>query len=149
MFESKYSKVLTVILVIVIVAIVGLLGFLGYDYYKKYMVTKDTEGFVDNFQGEVSDQEGGDDVASTDGNPFEQEKDKNSSTTKKTYKGFGVLGTMEIPTIKLKYPVLEKVTKKSIETAIAFLYGSGLNEAGNSVIIGHIEMDYFSLILKN
>ena len=138
MFESKYSKVLTVILVIVIVAIVGLLGFLGYDYYKKYMVTKDTEGFVDNFQGEVSDQEGGDDVASTDGNPFEQEKDKNSSsTTKKTYKGFGVLGTMEIPTIKLKYPVLEKVTKKSIETAIAFLYGSGLNEAGNSVIIGH------------
>ena len=137
MFESKYSKVLTVILVIVIVAIVGLLGFLGYDYYKKYMVTKDTEGFVDNFQGEVSDQEGGDDAASTDGNPFEQEKDKNSSTTKKTYKGFGVLGTMEIPTIKLKYPVLEKVTKKSIETAIAFLYGSGLNEAGNSVIIGH------------
>ena len=76
-------------------------------------------------------------LASTDGNPFEQEKDKNSSTTKKTYKGFGVLGTMEIPTIKLKYPVLEKVTKKSIETAIAFLYGSGLNEAGNSVIIGH------------
>ena len=138
MFESKYSKVLTVILLIVIIAIVGLLGFLGYDYYKKYMITKDTEGFVDNFQGEVSDQESGDDVANTDGNPFEQEKDKiSSATTKKTYKGFGVLGTMEIPTIKLKYPVLEKVTKKSIETAVAFLYGSGLNEPGNSVIIGH------------
>ena len=53
------------------------------------------------------------------------------------YKGFGVLGTMEIPATNFKYPVLEKVTKKSIETAVAFLYGTGLNEPGNSVIIGH------------
>ncbi len=86
MFESKYSKVLTVILVIVIVAIVGLLGFLGYDYYKKYMVTKDTEGFVDNFQGEVSDQEGGDDVASTDEIPLNQKKIKNHQQLKKLKK---------------------------------------------------------------
>ena len=33
--------------------------------------------------------------------------------------------------------MLEKVTKKSIETAVAFLYGTGLNEEGNTVIIGH------------
>ena len=141
MFESKYSKVLTVILVIVIIAIVGLLGFLGYDYYKKYMVTKDTAGFVDNFEGEVSDQDAGDDqIASTDENPLDKIQDTNastSSTTKITYKGFGVLGTMEIPATNFKYPVLEKVTKKSIETAVAFLYGSGLNEPGNTVIIGH------------
>ena len=31
----------------------------------------------------------------------------------------------------------QKVTKKSIETAVAFLYGSGINQPGNSVIIGH------------
>ena len=139
MFESKYSKVLTVILIIVIVAIIGLLGFLVYDYYKKYMVTKDTAGFVDNFEGEVSDQNAGDDqIASTDENPLDKIQDTNSSsTTKRMYKGFGVLGTMEIPATNFKYPVLEKVTKKSIETAVAFLYGSGLNQPGNSVIIGH------------
>ena len=56
---------------------------------------------------------------------------------RRTYKGFGVLGTMEIPTTSLEYPILEKVTKKSIETAVAFLYGSGINQPGNSVIIGH------------
>ena len=49
MFESKYSKVLTVILVIVIIAILGLIGFLGYNYYQKYIITKDTSDFVDNF----------------------------------------------------------------------------------------------------
>lgn len=141
MFESKYSKVLTVILVIVIIAIIGLLGFLGYEYYQNYIITKDTSEFVDNFQGDVSDGTPTDnDTENLNGtNPFDQIKDATtgSSSKKQTYKGFGVLGTMEIPTINFKYPVLEKVTKKSIETSVAFLYGSGLNKAGNSVIIGH------------
>ena len=127
MFESKYSKVLTVILVIVIIAIIGLLGFLAYDYYQNYMVTKDSTDFVDNFQGEVTDGEANENTTvadNNDTNPLDQIKDSNSNSTKKTkktYKGFGVLGTMEIPKTNFKYPVLEKVTKKSIETAVAFL----------------------------
>lgn len=144
MFESKYSKVLTVILVIVIIAIVGLLGFLAYDYYQNYVITKDTSDFVDNFQGDVTDGEATDGNNTEDSdntNPFDQIKDadtaSSSSSKKQTYKGFGVLGTMEIPATNFKYPVLEKVTKKSIETAVAFLYGAGLNQPGNSVIIGH------------
>lgn len=143
MFESKYSKLLTVILVIVIVGIIGLLGFLAYDYFQNAMITKDTSDFVDNFQGEVSD--GSADNTGTENNesgedPFNQIKDaqtSSSSSKRRTYQGFGVLGTMEIPATNFKYPVLEKVTKKSIETAVAFLYGSGLNQPGNTVIIGH------------
>ena len=140
MFESKYSKVLTVILVIVIIAIVGLLGFLAYDFYQNYIITKDTSDFVDNFQGDVTDGEANDNsLADTDGNPLDDMEDSNtgSSSTRRTYKGFGVVGTMEIPATNFKYPILEKVTKKSIETAVAFLYGSGINQPGNSVIIGH------------
>ena len=137
MFEIKYSKVLTVILVITIVAILGLLGFLGYDYYQKYIISKDSSEFVDNFEGEVEDQNPTDSTEETDGNPFDNIQNANSSKSKITYKGFGVLGTMEIPKINFKYPVLEKVTKKSIENSVAFLYGAGLNEPGNSVIIGH------------
>ncbi len=146
MFESKYSKVLTVILVIVIIAIIGLLGFLGYDYYQNYVVTKDTSDFVDNFQGDVEDGEAKDNGSETgevDANLLDQIKDAetgssgSSTATKQMYKGFGVVGTMEIPTTNFKYPILEKVTKKSIETAVAFLYGTGINQPGNSVIIGH------------
>lgn len=145
MFESKYSKVLTVILVIVIIAIIGLLGFLAYDYYQNYMVTQDTSEFVDNFQGDIvsGDEDTNEENNTTDGeDPFAQIEDANttggsSSGTIKTYKGFGVLGTMEIPATNFKYPILEKVTKKSIETSVAFLYGSGINQPGNSVIIGH------------
>ena len=154
MFESKYNKVLTVILVIVILAIVGLLGFLAFDYYQNYMITKDTSEFVDAFQGDIIGEDGNDNsdssnentVADADAdeneNPLDRLNDASSNSTssnvkKQMYKGFGTLGTMEIPATSFKYPVLEKVTKKSIETAVAFLYGSGLNEPGNSVIIGH------------
>ena len=140
MFESKYSKVLTVILVIVIIAVLGLLGFLAYNYYQNYIISRDTSAFVDDFQGEVKDGEANDNgTNTTDENPFDQLQDSETSSgnTQKTYKGFGVLGTIEIPATNLKYPVLEKVTKKSIETAVAFLYGVGLNQPGNSVIIGH------------
>ena len=156
MFESKYSKLLTVILIIVIIAIIGLLGFLAFDYYQNYMITKDTADFVDAFQGDVVSDADEDSVKTGDSaqtgenagasesqeNPLDKLSDassqKGSAATKKvTYKGFGALGTMEIPAINFKYPVLEKVTKKSIETAVAFLYGTGLNEPGNSVIIGH------------
>lgn len=148
MFESKYSKVLTIILVIVIIAIIGLIGFLAYDYYQNYIVTKETSEFVDNFQGDATDDEvteSNDNDNTTDmddtTNPFDQIKDADGTAgngkAKQTYKGFGVLGTIEIPATNLKYPVLEKVTKSSIETAVAFLYGTGLNQPGNSVIIGH------------
>ena len=139
MFESKYSKVLTVILVIVIIAVLGLLGFLAYNYYQNYVISRDTSAFVDDFQGEVADGQANDNSTNTtDENPFNQLQDSETSTsTQKTYKGFGVLGTMEIPATNFKYPILDKVTKKSIETAVAFLYGVGINEPGNSVIIGH------------
>ena len=144
MFESKYSKVLTVILVIVIIAIIGLLGFLAYDYYQNYMITNDTSDFVDNFQGELVDGEASEDNTVADENttnPFDEIEDSNttsSASTKKTYKGFEVLGTMEIPKTNFKYPVLApNVTTKKLETSVVFLYGNGLNQVGNSVIIGH------------
>lgn len=145
MFDSKYSKVLTVILVIVIIAIIGLLGFLAYDYYQNYIVTKDTSEFVDNFQGEVTNGEENktteNNTTNTDNsNPFDdlQNSNKgNSGNQKKTYKGFGVLGTMEIPATNFSYPILDKITKKSLETSVVFLCGPGVNQPGNTVIVGH------------
>lgn len=146
MFESKYNKVLTVFLIIVIIAIVVLLAFLGYDYYQKYFITKETSDFVDNFEGDESIREDNNNTenesnTSGDENPLNQIESTTTqtgkTTVKKQYKGFGVDGTMEIPKINFKYPVLEKVTKKSIETSVAILYGSGLNQPGNTVIVGH------------
>jgi LPXTG-site transpeptidase (sortase) family protein len=143
MFDSKYGNVLTALLVVVIIAIVGLLGFFGYDAYQKYFITKDTEEFVDSYSPDVVsnddnenttveddvDLEGINATATTDGTT--------GKTKLQTYKGFNVYGTIEIPKTNVKYPILEKVTKKSIETAVAILYGPGPNQPGNTVIVGH------------
>lgn len=61
-----------------------------------------------------------------------------TQTTTTKYKGFDVIGTIQIPSINLKYPILEQLTKKSLETSVVLLYtAQGLNKQGNSVIIGH------------
>lgn len=140
MFESKYSKVLTVILVIVIIAILGLLGFLGYDWFRKNSLQNDAEKFTSDFVQEASNDGNNSDNGNAT-NPIDDIEATNSSGNSSgkmpTYKGFNVVGTIEIPTIKLSYPILEKVSKKSIETSVAMLYGAGINQVGNTVIIGH------------
>ena len=54
-----------------------------------------------------------------------------------TYKGFNVIGRIQIPKTSINYYILEKVTQASIEQGIAKLYGVGINEPGNAVLIGH------------
>ena len=53
------------------------------------------------------------------------------------YNGYKVLGKIKIPKTGIEELVLEKVTTKSIESAVAVLYGPGLNKPGNTVIVGH------------
>lgn len=146
MFENKYGKILTVLLIVVIVAIIGLLGYLGYDYYQKYFITKDTAEFVDSFGAENSNttNETNTNTANSNTNLDENALDgiqssdnSGTSSKRKTYKGFNVVGTIEIPKTNLKYPILEKVTKSSIETAVAVMYGPGPNQVGNTTIMGH------------
>lgn len=135
MFESKYSNFLTALLVIIIIGIIALLGYLGYTYYQKTHLNNDASEFVDSFIEDAADDQNttdgdGEALNNIDETPI-------ASGSKKTYKGFNVVGTIEIPATNVKYPILEKVTKSSIEVAVAVLYGVGPNQVGNTVIVGH------------
>ena len=147
MFESKYNKLLTIILIVVIIAVVGLLGFLAINYFRETGDTKKAADFVENYEG--------DEVSSTTTTPSKPEKNDDNENpldvepapevgedtegvrTRKMYNGFYVNGTMRIPAIDFSYPVLDGVTKASIENSVAVLYGAGLNQIGNTVIVGH------------
>ncbi|MBR3003196.1 MAG: sortase [Clostridia bacterium] len=152
MFESKYNKLLTIILVVVVVAVIGLLGFLAFNYFQESNSTQEAAQFVDNYQGDDLTPDSGDssnnkkeDSNGGDSDPLAEmagnssSGNGNSATIKKktTYKGYVVDGTMKIPKISFSYPVLEKVSKSAIENSVAILYGAGLNQVGNTVIIGH------------
>ena len=69
---------------------------------------------------------------------------------KKTYKGFTMVGKIEIPKISLNLPVLDRATASSMEVSVGVVYGPGLNQVGNTVIMGHNYRDgtFFSNLYK-
>ena len=121
MLDKKYNKVLTIILVIVVIAIFVILGFWGYDLFQKYSINSDENDvgeFKTGVENVVTNQGGG-------------------TVAKYTYKGFTVLGQIEIPATKISYPILNKTTVDSMKVSVGVLYGVGLNKVGNTVIAGH------------
>ncbi len=151
MFNGKYNKALTVLLVVAIVAIFGILIYVGIDWYKAYTTGSDVDDGVDQFDGYINNTmankpkneenniidivEPNIDVNNTVTNTNSNGGDSTSSRPK--YKGFYMVGKIEIPKIKLNCPVLEKATDSAIEVAVAVLNGPGINQVGNTVIIGH------------
>ncbi len=146
MFNSKYSNVLTIILIIVIIAIVAIIGFLGYDIYRKYYIDKDAEDFMARYEEQVFNTVNNEPTSNVITNTYIDPGNDTSNTTptstgnktnKFTYKGFGVLGSIEIPKTGIKYPVLNSYAPKALETAVCYYYGPGLNQVGNTTIAGH------------
>ena len=160
--NSKYGNLLTVILIVAIIAIIGIVILIGYRIYKAYYIDTGATDAATKFE-EVVQQEQNNinnnvvvDNNTITNNTVEQGNKvdisngiqstntssggtSSSQTTNKTkYKGFDVIGTIQIPAIELKYPILEQLTKKSLETSVVLMYtAKGLNCEGNSVIIGH------------
>ena len=138
MSGKKYSKVLTVILILIIIAVIGLVAYLGYNYYKKNKTESDAEEFVSTFTDTLTETTDTDSTSS-DENVLVDEGTSSTSATKTTYKGFEVLGTIEIPATDVEYPVLAKLSAKALDTAVVAAYPSPaeLNTEGNVVIMGH------------
>lgn len=149
MQNSKYSKVLTIILVIAIIVIIGLLVFVGLDWYKTYITGADAESGIHDFDGYINNvltnneqnNENNTEIIEPNINIENTLQnttgDGGSSSTGLTYKGYNVVGKIEIPKTDVSYVILDKVTPKSLETSIGFMYGAGINQVGNSVLAGH------------
>lgn len=149
-----YNKVLTVILIVLSIAILGAVGYIGYGYYKKYTLNYDAQVYLEEFDTLViqladenekqnENKEENSVNENVDTNNTSQSASQNQgmagiSTDKLYYKGFKVIGKLEMPTINIQYPILDVITHaKAIEVSIGMLYGVGPNNPGNTVIIGH------------
>lgn len=141
MLENKYSKFLTIILIVIIAAIVILLCVFGYDIYQKFTTDKAVAQVLNEFNESlnttVDNTESNSEAVTPILNEEVVEQNTSSGNKKVTYKGYNVVGTIEIPKISLNYPILERTTPDSIELSVAMLYGPGPNKVGNTVIIGH------------
>ena len=159
MHNNKYKKVLTVVLIIAIIAIISLIAFLIYEQIEKDKTEKDALAAIEEFDRvhgvgteatkapeEIPSLEepGGTPtvVPPTGGGSGSGSSGGSSSTIsdgKSYYKGFVMIGYVDIPKTGAKYPILEKVTIKSLSAAVVLLYPANakLNEPVNVVIAGH------------
>lgn len=151
MFKSKYSSFLTIMLIVTIIAIIVIFSILGVRTYNKYKKNKDASTAIDKFnenynitnQNNTQNNNG---QALDDQNVTINDKstDEGGSSTGKTrkvtyYNNYVMLGYIEIPVIRIKYPILEQETVASLEKAVAVRYPNSpqLNTVGNVVIVGH------------
>ena len=145
MKRNAYDIFLNVLLAILIIGVIGTAGYLCYKYYQKYKLNSDADQFLNDFDQVVN-------ATNTDDSLYTEEEENNAikeqtsskggvrgiSSNALTYKGYNVAGKLEMPTVNLQYPVLEQMTDaKAIEVSVAIQYGVGLNNIGNTVIIGH------------
>ncbi len=146
MLSSKYSNVLTMFLVVFIVAIIGIVGYFGYDLLNSKAVNSNAQATLDEFdkaikRETVSNEE--EEKTNTEvTNPLDELNqyavEEEEKAPEKVYmEGYEVKGRIQIPKTGIDYPVLETVTKKSLEIAVGIAYGPGLNEVGNTIIYGH------------
>ena len=140
--DKKYGKLLTVILSIVSIAALGLLGYLGYDLIKKINSDKNQADLMDYYDNTIDNTETNTEVENIEipdiiNSEIVEQNTISSGEKKVEYKGYSMVGKIEIPKIKLKYVILDKATPSSIETSVAVAYGPGPNKIGNTVIVGH------------
>ena len=131
----------SILLVVISIVVIGLVGYLAYDYISNYLIAKDAAKTVDEFENQiivvaVDDENTVDEVTNTMVETPSNNNTNKASTTVK-YKGYNVIGTIQIPKTKVKYPIVDDISTDAMDRAIVMLYGPGLNQIGNTVIAGH------------
>ena len=141
MFLSKYSQVLTVILIILIIGIMGTVGYFLYDTLviksKNNNAKETVEEFSRAVKREIEDSD--DENIKLDGSELDDKSTtKEQQADNKVYmEGHEVIGTIKISKTGIEYPILEDMGTRTLEIAIVKLYGVGLNQPGNTTIVGH------------
>ena len=149
MVDNRFNKILTIIIVISLIGLFIVMGFWGYDIFQKYYIRNGAEDAVDEFDKKLNEQNiDENNTTTTDENKNSNTNNLNGNTTSNSaktstkkvqmkYRGFDVAGKIEIPKTKLKYPVLSVATLSSMKVSIGIIYGPGLNQVGNTVLMGH------------
>jgi len=137
---NKGRKFFTILLVVIAIVTVVLVIYLAYNYISNYFISKEAASAVDEFESQVANIIKAEAV---NGETDENQQGGNSASAgtstpnKVTYRNYNVIGTIQIPKTKVKYPIVESNSSSAMDVAIVMLYGPGLNKEGNTIVAGH------------
>lgn len=115
----------------------------GYIKLKVYLINKEANDTVLEFKNAIE--------------KIEEEKQNNNEEINNIepiidvyYNNYKVIGTVEIPSLNLAYPIIDTINQSTMKKGIIILYGNNLNDIGNTVLAGHayLKGTYFSNINK-
>ena len=133
---QKGKKFFNIIIGIIVIALVVSIVYAAYYYISKQKTLNEAQEAVDEFKNKVTV------VALNDKKEDQQPEepdtdDDNDDDSYVYYRGYEIIGIIEIPKIDLRAPIVDKVTVDSISAAVRILYGPGLNQVGNTVLAAH------------
>lgn len=113
------KKVINIILIILIIIAVVILGVIGFNYHKSNKNDQELNQVVQEMENELKNKTAQDEKIIID------------------YKGFEVVGIIEIPKINIKYPIINKTNDTTMKYSITKFSGCEINQTGNFVVAGH------------
>lgn len=146
---SKYKIFLNILSIGLLIIALVIMGYMAYDYISHMILTKEAEEAAELFENQfLSNSNSNDneqqnaiivDIENVQNNQITNEQIVNNTITNTTpntiidvntvtYKGFKVVGSIQIPKTNIQYPVVDTITANAIAVAVTAIYGPGLNE---------------------
>lgn len=115
------KKVINVILIMLIIAALVVIGLIIYNY----VVSEQNDNNLAKVVTEIEEQ-------------FSNNANTNSiEPANVQYNGYDVVGIIEIPSINIKYPIINKTNDTTMKYSITKFSGGEINSIGNFTVAGH------------
>ena len=115
------KKVINVILIMLIIAALVVIGLIIYNY----VVSEQNDNNLAKVVTEIEEQ-------------FSNNANTNSiERANVQYNGYDVVGIIEIPSINIKYPIINKTNDTTMKYSITKFSGGEINSIGNFTVAGH------------
>ena len=117
------KKLINILIIILVISAIILLVVIVYRYSQYQKNSQEAVAVAEKIEEE-----------------FEQTLETNNKVEME-YKGYQVVGIIEIPKINIKYPILSETNEDSIQYSITKFAGEDINSIGNFVVAGHNYLD--------
>ena len=123
------KKIINVFIIILILAAIIVFGVIIYRYSQYQENSEEAIEVVAQIEKEFEE------ISKTEATEGTEQK------VETEYKGYKVVGIIEIPKINIKYPILNQTNDDSMQYSITKFAGEEINSIGNFVVAGHNYLD--------